>query len=1164
MPIDIATGNVELDREDFSLPGRVPIKWVRSYRTTLHDQVPGDMGSGWTSNWFPTLKRSGADWIFSDRNGSQHLFEDRQAEIAEGKTIRLLGSYLELSSTGGRFEIVSWDVDSGEIERFAFEPKTSGYAFNLVAIENVSGDRVDVTWTSSGELESLHQQRENRTILVHYKAGRISALSLENAPGDPALVRYEYDQEGRLISAVNRRGFAHRYEYDNQSKLKRELLPDGAVYTYKYDDKNRCIHFTGLDHYNEKKLRFLDPVGTTILTNSYGIIKTFTALPSGQITSESTPIGAKRETKYDEFGRVVQRINELGAVTSYTYDDLGNRNSITDALGNVTEFAFNQFHQAMSIVDATGQTWKREFNDRHQLIATINPLGAQWKIEYDSESNPVQIFEPHGFSRTQRFEQGLLKESTDFMNNKSSFKWDEFGRLVEQTGPVGHKTEFHYDPTGNITQVDQSDGSSLLATYDAGENLSSFINAKGNSTRYRYGSCKRLLMRTDSIGRTVRYEWGSEPDRLDVVINEKGERFNYQRDDEGRVILERGFDDREHQFSYDSAGRCTAFTNGNQERIQYKRNLLGRLIEQSLPTGEKTTFEFDPIGRMVSAKNPDAEVKFEYDVAGRIVCETQNEHWVRTEYNLADEVVRTHTSLEHEVTYEVDPNGRVVRLTTNNEHSLTFERDARGLQVGRRMPGNVRLEQEFDSMGRLLGQNIGKSRFAETDMHIPLSTSRILPNFDNIQRSYKYDQDGWLLEIQDRKRGYTKYSYDPAERLLSVFRDSGPDEFLDYDDADNLRSLHQQDGSEPDVTLSYTQGNRLNQVGDTIYEHDQDGRLVRKTESATSDAPKIWEYYWDTLGQMRGLRRPDGNLWEYRYDPFGRRISKVGMCTEYRMVWSGNELVHSLGGIEKSSTWIANPDSFSPIAKVIDNRIYFVITDHVGTPSEVLDHDGEVVWTATHTTFGNLSTEKSESLDGKIQFRFQGQYFDDESGLHYNRFRYYDPQIGRFVSADPIGLLGGLNAYAYCVNPVSWIDPLGLAGERELGKDESIHRGMNQKNGSWIPSPPTGAPGGSQMGARTATSSQSGVADMPTVRSPSDKVGPSTTGNTSGLSANTNVQTRGINGTVSVGNLPPGLGARLDNPSSGHVTIYPTHDMSFEEFQKKLNSIPWEKGGCAD
>ena len=106
--------------------------------------------------------------------------------------------------------------------------------------------------------------------------------------------------------------------------------------------------------------------------------------------------------------------------------------------------------------------------------------------------------------------------------------------------------------------------------------------------------------------------------------------------------------------------------------------------------------------------------------------------------------------------------------------------------------------------------------------------------------------------------------------------------------------------------------------------------------------------------------------------------------------------------------------------------VYYQL-DHLGTPIAAHNAKGEAVWTAEYEAWGRIRNETvSDGLKANIPFRFQGQYYDEESGLHYNRFRYYDPEIGRFVSQDPIGLKGGGNLYAYVVNPTLWIDPLGL------------------------------------------------------------------------------------------------------------------------------------------
>ena len=109
--------------------------------------------------------------------------------------------------------------------------------------------------------------------------------------------------------------------------------------------------------------------------------------------------------------------------------------------------------------------------------------------------------------------------------------------------------------------------------------------------------------------------------------------------------------------------------------------------------------------------------------------------------------------------------------------------------------------------------------------------------------------------------------------------------------------------------------------------------------------------------------------------------------------------------------------------------VYYQL-DHLGTPIAAHNAKGEAVWTAEYEAWGRIRKETvSDGLKVNIPFRFQGQYYDEESGLHYNRFRYYDPEIGRFVSQDPIGLMGGINVYIYASNPIEWVDPFGLASK---------------------------------------------------------------------------------------------------------------------------------------
>jgi RHS repeat-associated protein len=203
------------------------------------------------------------------------------------------------------------------------------------------------------------------------------------------------------------------------------------------------------------------------------------------------------------------------------------------------------------------------------------------------------------------------------------------------------------------------------------------------------------------------------------------------------------------------------------------------------------------------------------------------------------------------------------------------------------------------------------------------------------------------------------------------------------------------------------------------------GRLLHKSEGSQTTT-----YTWNENGLLAKVRLPDGNEWTYRYDAFGRRVEKNGPDHKIQFVWDGDVVLHEVrlnnDRALEVDTWEFDPYDYSPITKVEQGAQFLCLNDASGTPSELVTRDGEVAWEAVFTVFGELRAPYKSAVDCPV--RFQGQWYDAESGLHYNRFRYYDPGTGRFLSPDPIGLFGGVNLYTYAANPVGLVDPLGLVG----------------------------------------------------------------------------------------------------------------------------------------
>ncbi|MFJ1430571.1 RHS repeat-associated core domain-containing protein [Capnocytophaga canimorsus] len=212
-----------------------------------------------------------------------------------------------------------------------------------------------------------------------------------------------------------------------------------------------------------------------------------------------------------------------------------------------------------------------------------------------------------------------------------------------------------------------------------------------------------------------------------------------------------------------------------------------------------------------------------------------------------------------------------------------------------------------------------------------------------------------------------------------------------------------------------------------------------------------WAYEWNANGSLKSVKKPSGQTISFEYDALGRRTAKRSGNKEILYIWSGNVLLHEVlktNDNEQVITWVYEQGSFVPTAKLIDNKSFSIVSDYIGRPIQVYDQNGEKVWSADYDIYGkliNLQGDKSF-----IPFRQLGQYEDIETGLYYNRFRYYDCNTGTYISQDPISILGGFNIYAYVHDVNGWVDIFGLSGlewhhliPQEMFKDPYFMKELN-------------------------------------------------------------------------------------------------------------------------
>lgn len=205
-----------------------------------------------------------------------------------------------------------------------------------------------------------------------------------------------------------------------------------------------------------------------------------------------------------------------------------------------------------------------------------------------------------------------------------------------------------------------------------------------------------------------------------------------------------------------------------------------------------------------------------------------------------------------------------------------------------------------------------------------------------------------------------------------------------------------------------------NALGQQVRKRDRDGET---------------RYFWNAQGLLARVQLPNGDEWTYRYDALARRVEKRGPKERTEFVWDGDVVLHEVHIKQEAAQpaihWEFDPYGFAPIGKIEKGKHYLCVNNVNGTPEELRASDGDSLWVGSCTSSGQQRAGQITEVDCPISFL--GQWKDHEVGLHYNRYRYYEPAAGRYISSDPIEFLGGSNSFLYSTNQIKWADPYGLS-----------------------------------------------------------------------------------------------------------------------------------------
>ena len=429
-------------------------------------------------------------------------------------------------------------------------------------------------------------------------------------------------------------------------------------------------------------------------------------------------------------------------------------------------------------------------------------------------------------------------------------------------------------------------------------------------------------------------------------------------------------------------------------------------------------------------------------IKGLIICsaslpveERSNEHVIRRTYDKAGQIATLTSSLGTDLTYERNEFGELTCFSAGQAEApgrfeSRHEYDSLGFELERMLPGGVTQSFAYDDIGRLIDNKTRQSSKVRRE------------------RKYHWGSADRLLKTEDNRFGTTTYEYSPTGHLQKAVYADGREEYRLSDKAGNLFD-------DPDRKLrKYLRGGKLEQSGEWRFVYDRDGQLVEKYKGSGKwwdSKSERWRYIWNQNGTLKEVRPPGGGDFAFdalfTYDALGRRLSKdaIGITC---WLWNGNVPLHEWtqsqrrneqGEIEESQkdlrTWLFEEESFVPLALFQDGKAYSIVTDHLGTPVEAYNEKGEEVWYRRLDMNGKVIEERSMNYTSykdyiKIPFLFQGQYYDEEIKLAYNRFRYYDPELGRYISEDPIRFDSGqINLFTYVKDTNVWMDIWGLTAE---------------------------------------------------------------------------------------------------------------------------------------
>ncbi|PNG29433.1 MULTISPECIES: RHS repeat-associated core domain-containing protein [Pseudomonas] len=1059
-PVDVATGDYLQTWPVLEIPGSIPLKLSRLYRSRA--SFHGLLGFKWADDWSQHLVLDRLRITYHTVDGSTLDYEAPDDEVQAHN--RRNGRYLLSGQRSGTLRL--YDRATQQTLSFAHSPN---HTRPLTAIEDGNGNRIRFIYDPQQRLQRIEHSDGYQLHIELSSTGLLTGITLHDGEQHPRrLLSCRYAQHNMLTDCASHQFGTLYHAYNNAGHMTQWHDTDKTHFHIAYDAKGRVIR-THADsgHYTDR----------------------FEYHEANRCTDYHDAEGGCSRHYYNSDFLVVRKIDALGHEWLTEWDEYTNKVATTDPLGRTTTYRYSDFGELLTQINPDGTRHTFDYNAQGLLTRYVAADGVTWQMAYDAQGNLSSVKDPDGRTTTyQHGAHGELLSQTWPEGTQTLYRYDRkqrlseiqqpdgqisrvqldtLGRPLQQQDALGHITRYayhsqHAHPRGSLSAVTLADGTEQHWDYDSEHRLARFIDGEGHRTRYAYSAFDLLEKLTYPGGQSLTLDY-DRLTRLTRLTNGVGDVYQYAYDKAGRLIAERDFAGTLTRYCYNAVGWLSEKHCADGARVAYHYDIASaRLLSiahyrANGELSEQTEFNYNDVGHLIGVNSPGARIEYQRDAVGRLLSERINGRLIEHQYDPASGLpigqqagaIAEQANAQEafaalpQVQWQHDRNGGLAQLLIAGHAPLQISRDALGRDIQRTSAVGFNLHQHYNSLSLLTEQKAGAA-----------ATSFV-------ERHHRYDKAFNPIQIDDNRWGQSQYRYNANQQLIAAHLGQGqPQQWL-YDNALNLLSEGQIHSAKGMGVKAEQKGGRVVKSGANRYRYDACGRLAEKIVDRHGFRPQRWQYRWNSDNRLTDLYTPNNEHWRYEYDAFGRRTRKFNFSrsnkrgTHYahseqhiigeEYLWSGEQLLEAAPiyadgtvAFEHATRWSYAPGGITPLAQQQGEKLWYIVTDHLGTPRELLDESGQLGWSNSPSVWGQArlwQAANDEFASSNVvpinkttcPIRFPGQYYDEESGLHYNRHRYYDPETAQYLSPDPLGLGGGTRPQGYVDNPNSWIDPLGLA-----------------------------------------------------------------------------------------------------------------------------------------